>query len=435
MLAAAGTRLSGSLQPREVLDRLARLLVPDLGCSVTVALTEAVAGLVGEPAGTEPDRLHVVHVSHVDPDREADLRGLLAGLDLRAGASSGLGRAVSTGPRAVLRPGAGRPARRPGPRRAPARGHAPAQHRPPATLPLSGGGRVHGALTLAGGPGQTLDQELVTELAARGAVALDNALAYARQDQAATVLQRALLPQHTVEVPGVLVATRYLPAAEQTLAGGDFFRRLMVGGTLVCALGDVMGHGTASAARAGQLHGLVAALALEGLQPGELLTRLAAGVDQLMDLELATLLVCAYDPATRLLTSATAGHPPPLVSSPSGEPSYLPLVPGPPVGVAPARYEQQTVELAPGSTVVLFSDGLVERRDESLTVGLERLRASLVGAAAAARGGRRPRPGRDRGRRRDGGRRGRARPQPPLTAAPRRSPGVGVRPRGRRRTR
>ena len=154
-------------------------------------------------------------------------------------------------------------------------------------------------------------------------MALENALSYARQDQAATVLQRALLPQHVVDVPGVVVATRYLPAAEQSLAGGDFFRTLAVDGTLVCALGDVMGHGTASAARAGQLHGLVAALALQGLRPGELLGRLSEGIDQLMDLELATLLVCAYDPASRRLTVAAAGHPPPLVAPLTGEPAYV----------------------------------------------------------------------------------------------------------------
>ncbi len=377
VLAAAGTRLSGSLQPTEVLDRLAALLVPALACSVTVAVTQAVADLLGAARGNEPDRLHVVHASHVDPDREADLRGILERLDLRAGASSGLGHAVSTGrPRHVdLMPDELLAAR------ADDEMHLAAMRRlntgAQLTVPIIGSGRTLGALTVAGTAGQTLDEPLVVELTARGAVALENALSYARQDRAATLLQRALLPQHSVDVPGVVVATRYLPAAEQSLAGGDFFRTVVVGGTLVSALGDVMGHGTASAARAGQLHGLVAALALQGLGPGELLGRLSEGIDQLMDLELATLLVCAYDPASRRLTLATAGHPPPLVAPLTGEPYYVALEPGPPVGVATADYEERTVDLPRGSTVVMFSDGLIERRDESLTASLERLRTAV----------------------------------------------------------
>ena len=245
------------------------------------------------------------------------------------------------------------------------------------TLPLASTTGVLGAVTIAGAPDQALDEPLLEDLAGRAAVALENALTYVREHRAATVLQRALLPQLTPITPGVLVASRYLPAAEQALAGGDFFRLVDLGRSLVCAIGDVMGHGTASAARAGQLHGLVATLALQGMQPGALLTRLSEVVDQLMDLELATLLVCDYDPASRELTVATAGHPPPLIVPLEGDPFYADLVASPPIGVATAQHEQTTLVLPAGCTVVLFSDGLVERRGESLTDGLERLRQAV----------------------------------------------------------
>ncbi|MDP3711296.1 MAG: SpoIIE family protein phosphatase [Mycobacteriales bacterium] len=192
------------------------------------------------------------------------------------------------------------------------------------------------------------------------------------------VLQSALLPKEAQAVPHVVVATRYLPATSGALAGGDFFKTVRVEGRLVVMLGDVMGHGTASAARAGQLHSLGAALALEGHGPGALLERLARGVHQMMDLELATLLVCSYDPATRLLTCATAGHPPPLVAPVVGQPRYLDLEPGPPIGVATGEYAELVCALEAGSTTVLFSDGLVERRDESIETGLERLRQAVA---------------------------------------------------------
>lgn len=191
------------------------------------------------------------------------------------------------------------------------------------------------------------------------------------------LLQVSLLPKDAPAVPDVAVATRYLPATSGALAGGDFFKTVTVEGRLVVMLGDVMGHGTASAARAGQLHSLGAALALEGHGPGALLERLARGVHQMMDLELATLLVCSYDPATRLLTSATAGHPPPLLAPAAGPPRYLELEPGPPIGVMAGEYAELVCPLEAGSTTVLFSDGLVERRDESIEVGLERLRQAV----------------------------------------------------------
>jgi serine phosphatase RsbU (regulator of sigma subunit) len=143
-------------------------------------------------------------------------------------------------------------------------------------------------------------------------------------------------------------------------------------------MGDVMGHGMRSAARMGQLRAIVATLALEGHGPGALLDRLADSSDVLLDLELATLLVASYSPATRSLTVASAGHPPPLLAPLGQEPAYLDVPPGPPIGSLPGVYEEVVVDLPPGSTLVLYTDGLVEERGQGLDRGLEALRKALA---------------------------------------------------------
>jgi PAS domain-containing protein len=384
VLSTAGARLSASLQPREVLAVLADLVVPDLGASIVLTVVDDVAVRLGMPgAGEDPRRLHPVHVQHRDEHGHRLLTDVVERLELSSTADTGVGLAVATGlaqllsrvPDAVLV------------RRAVDADHL-AQMRAlnagaTISVPLPGPSGPLGGFTVAAAGAEPPDEVLLVDLAARAGAALHNALTYAGQRREATVLQSALLPRVVATLPGVEVATRYLPANADALAGGDFFRTVRVGDRLVLVLGDVMGHGTASAARAGQLHGLVAALALEGHGPSVLLERLAAGVTAMMDLELATLLVCSYEPTTRTLVVASAGHPPPLVAPAQGDPHYLDVDPGPPLGVVATSYAEQSVQLSAETTVVLFSDGLVERRDESITDGLERLRRAVVGLRLA----------------------------------------------------
>lgn len=377
VLASGGAALSASLQPDEVLAVLADLVVPELAGSLVLAVTDGVAGLLGLASGNDPERVHPVHVRHADPALQPVLESVVAGLELRTAARAGVGRAIRTGqvhalpqvPDELLV------------ERARTAEHLELSRRlntgPSLTVPLRSPSAVLGALTVGASGDEPLDELLLADLAARAGIALDNALAFARHKEAATDLQRALLPREAPDVPEVEVATRYRPASSGALAGGDFFKTVRVEGRLVTVLGDVMGHGTESAARAGQLHALVGALALEGHLPGALLGRLAEGVHQMMDLELATLVICSYDPQTRRLTTASAGHPPPLFAPIAGEPYYLELEPGPPIGVASAVYPEHTCALEAGATTVLFSDGLVERRGESITTGLERLRAAV----------------------------------------------------------
>jgi serine phosphatase RsbU (regulator of sigma subunit) len=222
-----------------------------------------------------------------------------------------------------------------------------------------------------------MDRALLVDIVGRAAVALDNALLYGAERRTGLTLQRSLLPPDLPDVPGLVLAARYLPGATGAFVGGDWYQGVPVGSGVVLAIGDVMGHGMRSAARMGQLRAIVATLALEGHMPGELLTRLAASTDALLDLELATLLVAHYDVSTRTMTVASAGHPPPLLASPGEQPAYVDLVPGPPAGTVPGTYVETTVHITPGSTLVLYTDGLVESRHSQLDEGPERLRSCL----------------------------------------------------------
>ena len=249
---------------------------------------------------------------------------------------------------------------------------------PTLTLALASRGRQLASLTVAAPQSGTVDAVLLSDLAGRAAVALDNALLHADERRTGLTLQRSLLPREVPQLPDIAVAVRYLPGSTGAYVGGDWYQGIEVDGCLVLAIGDVMGHGMHSAARMGQLRAIVATLALEGHGPGALLTRLAASVDALLDLELATLLVARYDPVARTMAVASAGHPPVLHAPLDRPPSYVDVEPGPPIGTFPGAFPELVVELAELDTVVLFTDGLVETRDADLDIGLERLRQALV---------------------------------------------------------
>lgn len=196
-----------------------------------------------------------------------------------------------------------------------------------------------------------------------------------RDHTIATILQRSLLPAGMPEVPGVTLAARYVPATSDVQVGGDWYDVVpLPGGQLGLAIGDVAGHGLTAAATMGQVRMAVRAYALQEPSPESVLT----GVHRLMtDLgmpDMVTLTYLLFDPVTGSLRLSNAGHPPALVIDAGGRTSYLESAMSPPVGVtAHAAYPEVEHVLAPGTTLVLYTDGLVERRGVSIQEGLDSL--------------------------------------------------------------
>ena len=261
-------------------------------------------------------------------------------------------------------------------------------------LPLRGRGRILGLLTLffrAGTSPSDEDLAAARDVADRAGLALDNARLYGQQQQLAEGLQRSLLTEPP-EPDHAEIAVRYLPAAETARVGGDWYDAfLQPGGTTMLVIGDVVGHDTAAAAAMGQLRGLLRGIATySDAGPVEVLRGLDASMATLQMRVLATATVARFEqtPEERehgvtRLRWANAGHLPPLVVNPDGSVAELPAWTGDLLlGVDPeARRRESVVTVERGSTVLLFTDGLIERRDADLDQGLLRLRECLVEVA------------------------------------------------------
>ncbi|GCB47503.1 SpoIIE family protein phosphatase [Streptomyces sp. NL15-2K] len=248
------------------------------------------------------------------------------------------------------------------------------------------------------------DLVLAEELASRAAVCIDNARRYTRERGTAVTLQRSLLPQSMPEQAAVDVASRYLPAGAQAGVGGDWFDVIPLSGARVAlVVGDVVGHGVHASATMGRLRTAVRTLADIDLPPDELLTHLDDMVGRLStEAERAewaardggasgdvgaTCLYAVYDPVSRRCTLARAGHPPPAVVSPDGTVELLDLPVGPPLGLGGLPFEAAEVELLEGSLLALYTNGLVESRDDGagqdIDDGIARLRRALASPAAS----------------------------------------------------
>jgi anti-sigma regulatory factor (Ser/Thr protein kinase)/PAS domain-containing protein len=227
---------------------------------------------------------------------------------------------------------------------------------------------------------------LAEELVTRAAVSIDNARRYTREHTMAVTLQRSLLPRRLPEQDALDIAYKYLPA--QAGVGGDWFDVLPLSGARVAlVVGDVVGHGLHAAATMGRLRTAVHNFSALDLPPDELLAlldELVARIDQDEAEESgnapvtgATCLYAVYDPVTRLCTIARAGHPPPALIHPDGSVEYPDVPAGPPLGLGGLPFETADLELAEGSRLVLYTDGLVEDRERDIDVGLEMLRTAL----------------------------------------------------------
>ncbi|MEU1600305.1 SpoIIE family protein phosphatase [Streptomyces sp. NPDC005708] len=240
-------------------------------------------------------------------------------------------------------------------------------------------------------PFQEDDLLLAEELVTRAALSLDNARQYTRERAAALALQRNLLPHRLTGGAAVEAAWRYLPADTEAGVGGDWFDVIPLSGARVAlVVGDVVGHGINAAATMGTLRTAVHTLADMELPPDQLLARLddtfqrlaeedAGAADQTPTVVGATCLYAVYDPITRRCTLARAGHPPPAIIGPQGRVTFPDLPAGSPLGLGlGVPFEAVELELPEGTLLALYTDGLIETRDDDIDVGMRRLGTALA---------------------------------------------------------
>ncbi|MBX6388212.1 MAG: SpoIIE family protein phosphatase, partial [Frankia sp.] len=261
-------------------------------------------------------------------------------------------------------------------------------------VPLRVHGETIGVLGLcrsASDPPFSLDeQSLVEDVVDRAAVALVHSRQYRQERETALTLQRSLLPRRMPTVPGVTFAWRYLPAGVGALVGGDWYDVLPLDdGRIALVIGDVMGRGIQAAATMGQLRATARAHAAAHLPAAAVFLQLDAAVSRLEQEQITTAAMAVLDPAARELRVTSAGHLPPLVVPAEGEPRFVEVEPGPPLGaglagdVQPAPYAETIVPFAPGSILLLYTDGLVEDRHRSADAGMATLRSVAAGAAGS----------------------------------------------------
>ncbi len=246
-------------------------------------------------------------------------------------------------------------------------------------LPLIAGRRPLGTLSLVrafDSPGFTVDDVSVAlELAQRAARALERAALHIREHSMALELQHALLNDTSAPPdPRAPTAFRYLPADDVALIGGDWFDSLpLPDGRNLLVIGDVMGHGVEAAVAMSHYRSALRALAMAGLPPHLLLTHADRTVADSGFDRVATCLLALEDPVRQTVSYANAGHLPPALLSPDGTVGLVEVPTGPPLGTGFGSYTTLTRPTVPGGVLLLYTDGLVERRGEDIDVSLRRL--------------------------------------------------------------
>lgn len=217
---------------------------------------------------------------------------------------------------------------------------------------------------------------LIERLARRRAVAEELATVagelYRTQHGVAETLQTALLPHHLPQMPGLAVASRYLAGTEGIDVGGDWYDLIsLADDRMFFTVGDVSGRGLSAATMMSRLRHTITAYAVEGAHPAIVLAKVSALIDLERDGHFATALCGVIDRASGSVTIANAGHPPPVCISEDGaHPIQAPV--GPPLGVG-NQYQETTIALNPGAVVLAYTDGLIERRGETIDAGIARL--------------------------------------------------------------
>lgn len=340
-LSSASARLIASLNHREVLQCLVDLLTPAHADTARVWWTDEHRRLVPltPSTGSAPD-IAVLAVRTERPQHQAP-----HGVDLK-----GVDEVVSQEPSARL------------------------------AVPLISQGSVLGVILLTARAERFEPDHAVmlTELVSRAAMALDNAQRFEKEKDTAETLQRAMLTR-LPETPGLGLTARYLPAVSGMNVGGDWYDVFPQGdGSYIGVIGDVTGHGIQAAVMMGQLRNALRAYAVEGYGPGQLLTRLHTLLGHLEHDLFATATIVRLTPGDSVVTWASAGHPPPLLRTADGGVQVLDAGSGAMLGIP---VEQSITEhrtaLPSGCSLLLYTDGLVERREHGIDPGIEQLAAAL----------------------------------------------------------
>lgn len=383
VLARVSAELAGTLHVPAAVPRIPRLLVPALASWATISL-------VGEDGS-----LQEAGGCHVDPARSSLVRRYAAASQQSSPATSPGLRALATGQQVTVAGGelTGRSmaAVATGAARQALRALGPGTL---TVLPIRGSDRVLGTLTLGDDRHRSTDPADVAtaaEVAQRIGLALDNARLYEQQRHLAEELQRSMLTAPP-EPDHAQIVVRYLPAAEAARVGGDWYDAFVQpDGATTLVIGDVVGHDTAAAASMGQLRSMLRGIAVTGdAGPARLLGQLDAAITQLRLHTYATAALARFeqtpaevDRGVTRMRWANAGHPPPLVIHPDGTVAEL----GPWRGELMLGVDHTTprtesvITLDRGSTVLLYTDGLIERRGADLDEGMERLRRAATDMA------------------------------------------------------
>ncbi|MEV0977628.1 GAF domain-containing SpoIIE family protein phosphatase [Streptomyces sp. NPDC049915] len=371
LLAETTTQLTSTLDVEEALDRLVRLVVPRLADWAVIDLI------------TERDEVWRSAVVHGEGDRLTHLEELQGPMPpIPDESPMPLSRAL----RGVASTVAG-PHTYQG---EPDSGIAVEQRRlfeatgmhSAAIVPIRSTREVLGALTLGRTdkplPFATADLPLLEDIARRAGLALDNARLYQRQRKVAETMQKHLLPQMP-HVPHLRMTVRYLPAPHASQVGGDWYDAFPLSdGATALAVGDVVGHDLEAAAGMAQVRNMLRAYAWSQQDPpSRVVERLDRAVQYITEVTMATLLFARLERMEAghwKLTWTNAGHPPPLMLSRDGVAEYLTGAHGILLGSSGAAPRvDATVTLPPGSTLVMYTDGLIEERGLSLDEGLQRL--------------------------------------------------------------
>ncbi|NLU75314.1 SpoIIE family protein phosphatase [Streptomyces sp. HNM0575] len=238
------------------------------------------------------------------------------------------------------------------------------------------------------------DLALVEEITPRAALNMTNAWRFAHEHRTAVALQRSLLPRPSTKSTAAETAGIYVSAGVGAGVSGDWYDIIPLSSLRSAfVVGDVVGHGLQATAMMGRLRTAVQSFADLDLDPEELLSRLddlvlrAAAEQETASgsgegsATGATCLYAVYDPVSRRCVLASAGHPPPALAQPDGTVGFVGLDPGPPLGIGGMPFETTELELAPGSVLALYTDGLVARRQSDMGVGMEKLRREVGDAA------------------------------------------------------